>query len=72
MKRINDLAIEKGIRDDVIIVAGGTQVIPEEGVKTGIDAAFGRNSHGIDVATFLVEERQRRRKAKEEAEKADK
>ena len=72
MKRINDLAIEKGIRDDVIIVAGGTQVIPEEGVKTGIDAAFGRNSHGIDVASFLVEERQRRRKAKEEAEKADK
>jgi len=57
---------------DVIIVAGGTQVIPEEGVKTGIDAAFGRNSHGIDVATFLVEERIRRRKAKEEAEKADK
>jgi D-ornithine 4,5-aminomutase subunit beta len=55
-----------------IIVAGGTQVIPEEGVKTGIDAAFGRNSHGIDVASFLVEERQRRRKAKEEAEKADK
>jgi hypothetical protein len=22
---------------------------------------FGRNSHGIDVATFLAEERQRRR-----------
>ena len=53
--------MEKGIRGDVIIVAGGTQVIPEEGIKTGIDAAFGRNSHGIDVASFLVEERQRRR-----------
>ncbi len=62
MKRINDLAIEKGIRDKVIICAGGTQVIPEEGIKTGIDAAFGRNSHGIDVASFLVEERQKRRK----------
>lgn len=61
MKRINDLAIEKGIRDDVIIVAGGTQVIPEEAAKTGIDAGFGRNSHGIDVASFIVEERQRRR-----------
>ncbi len=65
MKRINDLCIEKGIRDDVIIVAGGTQVIPEEGVKTGIDAAFGRNSHGIDVASFLIEERQRRRGERE-------
>ena len=64
MKRINELAIEKGIRDDVIIAAGGTQVIPEEGLKTGVDAAFGRNSHGIDVASFLIEERQRRRKDK--------
>ena len=64
MKRINDLAIEKGIRDKVIIVAGGTQVVPEEAVKTGIDAGFGRNSHGIDVASFIVEERQRRRGTK--------
>lgn len=61
MKRIHELAVEKGIRDDVIIVAGGTQVIPEEAVKTGIDAGFGRNSHGIDVASFLIEERQKRR-----------
>ena len=61
MKRIHELAIEKGIREDVIICAGGTQVIPEEAVKTGIDAGFGRNSHGIDVATFIIEERRRRR-----------
>ena len=61
MKRIHELAVEKGIRDKIIICAGGTQVIPEEAVKTGIDMGFGRNSHGIDVATFLAEERQRRR-----------
>ena len=61
MKRINDLAIEKGIRDKVIIMAGGTQVIPEDAVKTGIDMGFGRNSHGIDVATFIVEEKRKRR-----------
>ncbi len=61
MKRINDLAIEKGIRDKVIIAAGGTQVIPDDAVKTGIDAGFGRDSHGIDVATFLAEEAMRRR-----------
>lgn len=65
MKRIHELAVEKGIRDKVIICAGGTQVIPEEGVKTGIDAAFGRNSHGIDVASFIVEERKRRRGERE-------
>ncbi|MGF6376330.1 D-ornithine 4,5-aminomutase subunit beta [Clostridiales Family XIII bacterium PM5-7] len=62
MKRINELAIEKGIRDKVIIAAGGTQVVPDEAVKTGIDAGFGRDSHGIDVATFLAEEAMRRRK----------
>ena len=61
MKRIHELAVEKGIRDKVIICAGGTQVIPEEALKTGVDAAFGRNSHGIDVASFIIEERQRRR-----------
>ncbi len=61
MKRIHELAIEKGIRDKVIICAGGTQVIPEEALKTGVDAAFGRNSHGIDVASFIIEERRRRR-----------
>ena len=61
MKRLHELCVEKGIRDKVILCAGGTQVIPEEAVKTGIDMGFGRNSHGIDVATFLAEERQRRR-----------
>jgi len=61
MKRINELAIEKGIRDKVIIAAGGTQVIPEEARETGIDEGFGRDSHGIDVATFLAEEAMRRR-----------
>ena len=44
-----------------MIAAGGTQVVPEEAVKTGIDQGFGRDSHGIDVATFLVEEGRRRR-----------
>ncbi len=63
MKHIHELAVEKGIRENVIICAGGTQVIPEDAVKTGIDAGFGRNSHGIDVATFIIEERRRRRGA---------
>lgn len=61
MKRIHELAVEKGIREKVIIAAGGTQVIPEEAVKTGVDAGFGRNSHGVDVATFLVERRRQMR-----------
>ncbi|MCL1809893.1 MAG: D-ornithine 4,5-aminomutase subunit OraE [Clostridiales bacterium] len=61
MKRIHDLAVEKGIRDKVIICAGGTQVVPDEAAKTGIDAGFGRGSHGIDVATFIVQKRRQKR-----------
>lgn len=63
MKRIHELAVEKGIRDKVLIAAGGTQVSPEQAVKNGMDAGFGRNSHGIDVATFLIEARRMRRSA---------
>ena len=60
-KRINELAIEQGIRDKVIIAAGGTQVVPEEAREVGMDEGFGSDSHGIDVATFLCEEAMRRR-----------
>jgi D-ornithine 4,5-aminomutase subunit beta len=61
MKRLHELAVEKGIRDDIIILAGGTQVVPEEALKTGIDHGFGRNTKGIDVATVLIEKRREKR-----------
>ena len=57
MKRIHELAVEKGIRDDVVIVAGGTQVSNELAVKTGVDAGFGRGSNGAQVATFMIKKR---------------
>lgn len=58
MKRIHELAIEKGVRDKVMVMAGGTQVIPEIATaKYGMDAAFGRGSNGQQVATALVEKR---------------
>lgn len=65
MKRIHELAIEKGVRDKVMIAAGGTQVIPELAVKAGVDAGFGRGSKGINVATFLVEKRREMRESDE-------
>ena len=61
MKRINELAVEKGIRDRVIIAAGGTQVIPDEAVKTGIDQASAGIPMGSTWPTFLAEEAMRRR-----------
>lgn len=54
MKKLHDLCVEKGIRDDVILVAGGTQVTDDIAVEAGMDAGFGRGTHGDQVATFLV------------------
>lgn len=57
MKKLNELCIEKGIRDRVMLVCGGTQVTNEIAVDAGMDAGFGRGSHGNDVASFLVKRR---------------
>lgn len=60
---INRIAQEKGVRDKLIFVAGGTQVTPEIAVENGADAGFTRGSKGVHVATFLVK---RRREMSEE------
>ncbi|HEY8364451.1 MAG TPA: D-ornithine 4,5-aminomutase subunit OraE [Haloplasmataceae bacterium] len=57
MKKLHEVAIEKGIRDKVIIVCGGTQVSPELAKKQGVDAGFGRGTKGEHVASFLVEKK---------------
>lgn len=64
MKRIHELAVEKGIRDKVMIAAGGTQVTPEIAVQNGVDAGFGRGSKGVNVATFLVKRRKEMKEGK--------
>ncbi|MCF7913776.1 MAG: cobalamin-dependent protein, partial [Spirochaetaceae bacterium] len=57
MKRLHELCVEKGIRDRIILISGGTQVSPEMAVEQGVDAGFGRGTKGIHVATFLVKRR---------------
>ena len=57
MRRIHEYAVEKGIRDKIMIACGGTQVTPEIAVEQGIDAGFGKTSKGVHVATFLVKRR---------------
>ena len=61
MKRIHELAIEKGIRDKIILASGGTQVSNEFAVEAGMDVGFGRGSNGAQVATFLVKRRKEMR-----------
>jgi D-ornithine 4,5-aminomutase subunit beta len=57
MKKLHELCIEKGIRDKVILAAGGTQVANDLAVEAGVDAGFGRGTKGVHVATFLVKKR---------------
>jgi D-ornithine 4,5-aminomutase subunit beta len=54
MKKLSDLCIERGIRDEIILIAGGTQVNREMAKETGLDATFGRGTHGIDVVNAMV------------------
>lgn len=55
--KIDRIAREKGVRDKLIFVAGGTQVTPKLAVENGADAGFTRGSKGVHVATFLVNRR---------------
>lgn len=67
MKKLNDLCIEKGIREKVLLIGGGTQVTNEMAVECGLDAGFGRGTKGIEVASFLAKAlKERALKEKEE------
>ncbi len=55
MKKLHELAVEKGVRDKLIICAGGTQVSPEIARKQGIDQGFDKSAKGNTLATYLVE-----------------
>ena len=64
--RIDNTAKEMGVRDRLMLCAGGTQITNEGAVEAGADAGFGRGTHGNHVATFLVKERRRRMEAQKE------
>jgi D-ornithine 4,5-aminomutase subunit beta len=55
MQKLADLAVERGVRDRLLLIAGGTQVTDEAARSVGMDAGFGRGTKGIDVASFIVE-----------------
>jgi D-ornithine 4,5-aminomutase subunit beta len=54
MEKLADLAVEKGVRDKLLLIAGGTQVSDEQARAWGMDAGFGRKTKGVDVASFVV------------------
>ena len=54
MKKLAELCQEKGIRDKIILIAGGTQVNRDMAKETGLDATFGRGTKGIHVVNAMV------------------
>ncbi|NLD25748.1 MAG: LuxR family transcriptional regulator [Acholeplasmataceae bacterium] len=57
MRKVHEYAVERGIRSKILIIAGGTQVIPELALQTGVDAGYGRGTKGNQVASFLVQKK---------------
>jgi D-ornithine 4,5-aminomutase subunit beta len=54
MRRLHELARARGLRERLVLVAGGTQVTDEVARASGLDAGFGRATTGRQVASFLV------------------
>jgi D-ornithine 4,5-aminomutase subunit beta len=54
IEKLADLAVEKGVRDRLLLIAGGTQVTDAQARSWGMDAGFGRKTKGLDVASFVV------------------
>lgn len=55
MIKLHNYAIEKGVRDQLILIAGGTQVTPEIARTNKMDQGFGRGTKGIHIASFILD-----------------
>jgi D-ornithine 4,5-aminomutase subunit beta len=60
MRKLAELCVEKGVRDQLVLIAGGTQVNRDMAAETGLDATFGRGTKGIDVVDAIVKTMRRR------------
>lgn len=60
MQKLHDYAVEKGVRDQLILIAGGTQITPEIAMSCGMDQGFSRGTKGKDVASFIVKKHRER------------
>lgn len=54
MRRLHELARRRGMRERLVLIAGGTQITDELARACGMDAGFGRGAQGRDVASFVV------------------
>lgn len=56
LSNLIELLEAEGIRDKVIVVAGGPRITHELAKELGYDAGFGAKKYADDVASFIVQE----------------
>ena len=61
MRKLSNICIEKGIRNKIVLVGGGTQVTDEMAKEAGLDGGFGRGTNGHMVASFIVKQLKERK-----------
>ena len=61
MTELVEMLEAEGLRDKVILVAGGPRISHELAKELGYDAGFGSNSYADDVASFLAQEMVKRK-----------
>ena len=54
MRQLDALVKQRGLRERLLLISGGTQVSDKLARKCGMDAGFGRGTTGRDVGSFLV------------------
>lgn len=63
MRRLDELARQRGVRQRLVLIAGGTQITDELARECGMDAGFGRGTKGRDVGSFIVRKLQEQEQA---------
>jgi beta-lysine 5,6-aminomutase beta subunit len=56
MVELVELLEAEGMREDVILIAGGARITNELAKELGYDAGFGPRNYAEDVATYVVRE----------------
>jgi D-ornithine 4,5-aminomutase subunit beta len=55
MRKLNDAAVSRGVRDRFLLIAGGPQITDDMARQCGLDAGFGRGARGVEVARFILD-----------------
>lgn len=63
MTELVEMLEAEGLRDQIILICGGPRITHELAKELGYDAGFGANTYADDVASYVAQELDRRRRA---------